>query len=59
MSLVKPFSVVLCAITLIFIFCSKNPVTQQTGEINSGEVSFFIIGQCRKRLLKTLLIALK
>jgi len=43
MSLVKPFSVVLCAITLIFIFCSKNPVTQQTGEINSGEVSFLLL----------------
>ena len=27
----------------LFSFCSKNPVTQQTGEINSGEVSFLLL----------------
>ncbi len=47
MSIVKMFSSLACAITLIFLFCSKNPVTQQAGEENGGEAVFLFLADAK------------
>jgi hypothetical protein len=47
MSLVKTVSTLVCAFALIFLFCSKNPVNQQTGENNDGEAVFHFVADAK------------
>ena len=43
MSKTKTFTTIVCAITLFFLFCSENPVDQQTAEINGGQARFLLV----------------
>jgi len=43
MSKTKTFTTIVCAITLFFLFCSKNPVDHQTAENNGGQARFLLV----------------
>ncbi|MBN1604838.1 MAG: hypothetical protein JW915_24735, partial [Chitinispirillaceae bacterium] len=43
MSIAKTFSTVVCATTLFFLFCSKNPVDQQSAENIGGQARFMLV----------------